>query len=179
MNDSGAEDLSSDLLRYAADLLLADPRAARLGKGLHYYVDNAAKGAKIEDALGLSIATGGEAWFVTEKRKARDAALCRAAEMIAPGACTNFAARELMTAVIHYRRTRWKHDATLRAVPSNYAGRPEAEFFIAFHAGSGSVPESQPRLRAILSAGRRAACSRNSAFSQSNSDGIVQRKARG
>jgi hypothetical protein len=177
MNNSAAEELSSDLLHYAADLLLADPRTARLGKGLHYYVDNAAKGAKIEDALGLCIAAGGEGWWITEKRNARDTALCRAAEMIAPDSSTNFAGAELMKSVIRYRRTRWKHDATLKEAPSSYAGRPEAELFIALHAGGGFVPESQPRLRAILSKGRQAACSRNSTFSQSKSAGIVRDKA--
>jgi hypothetical protein len=139
--------------RYAATLLLTDPYSAPIGEDFLRYLD-AKGGLTIEDALGIKPGAGGDPWWQTESREEMYAALCRAADMIAPGASVSTAADRLRQVIVRYRSTSWHRDQALDEIPARYAGRPESEMCFAFHAAGGFVPESSSRLRWILSVWR-------------------------
>lgn len=106
---------------------------------------NSRGGLTLDEALGIAVTQGGEAWWTREARERRDAAYRDLARMMV-GASVAMICR----AVTLYGETRWRRDKALTAMPANYSDTRRAALFAIYREGDGRIPASPKQIMRIL-----------------------------
>ncbi len=116
------------------------------------YVEAGERGQPIslDEAFGLAVFSGGESWIVTEARARRNEALCRCAEIIAPGHSFSMQADSLRSALIRYEQTRWPLDKNRTHVRAGDEGSKYEFLWRAYRENCGRMPTGVSRLKEIL-----------------------------
>jgi hypothetical protein len=147
---SASPEPAARLRRLAAALGTGEPvhpdDAAWVARALHRYLEHAPDGLGLEAALGLSTPAGGEPWWRTERRAARDDLLRRLAAML-PGN-TSGRAQQLQQLLRRYAGTGWRLDSH-NGAPSPRS--PERELLFRLFTLDPKPPTSLRRLIDIIS----------------------------
>lgn len=135
-------------LRAAAAVLRAEG-LPNVAAGLERWLDCAAGGLTLEQALGVAVGArdGQRRWWTLERQARWHRNLAEYARRYCAGN-----AKRLERDIQAYRR-RWEREWQLAEPPAVYAGTGRELLFRAFHDAGGKIPGSAKQLRRILAKG--------------------------
>ena len=128
------------------------PAVSALAERIRHYLDGAARGVTLEQALGLTSASNGQPWFRAEARESRNRELRTLTGRFCPvRGSVRSRAIWLRGRILIYSSACWPRDRGAAEMPRRYSGTEKQHLYLAFTAAP--PPVSERRLRAIISAG--------------------------
>lgn len=139
-------DAVDDLCAFAVAKHEPGTPTARVAERIATYLEHAAGGLSLKEALGLKPKRGGNSWREEERTRRRHEAIARLRDLVCVGGYTSDATA-IRAAVVRYKEGRWRFDSLQPKAPT--ADDTRAALHALLSTTGGEIPSRRSIERAL------------------------------